>query len=99
VLGIDTQTNRLRTAKNSSYMLVEVVYCTRVLAVEKILPAAECDNQTEEDCDQFLEMRKTYLADGSYSPISVMISLLAYGKHSALNEGNAGNAYWPRRIM
>jgi hypothetical protein len=26
--------------------------------------------------------------------MSAMISLLAYGKHAALNEGNAGNAYW-----
>ncbi|KAK1920510.1 hypothetical protein P3342_008271 [Pyrenophora teres f. teres] len=27
-------------------------------------------------------------------PMSAMLSLLAYGKHAALNEGNAGNAYW-----
>jgi hypothetical protein len=39
-------------------------------------------------------MRKKYLADGSYSPISEIISLLVYSKHAALNEGNAGNAYW-----
>ena len=94
VLGIDTQTNRLRTAKNYSYMLAGVVYCVRVLAVEKLLPAVERDEQTEEDRDAFLELRKKYLADGSYSPMSAMLSLLAYGKHAALNEGNAGNAYW-----
>jgi hypothetical protein len=40
-----------------------------------------------------LDMRKKYLADSLYSLISAMISLLAYGKHAALNEGNAGNAY------
>ena len=39
-------------------------------------------------------MRKKYLADGSYSPMSAMISLLAYSKHAAMNEGNAGNTYW-----
>ena len=44
VLGIDTQTNQLRTAKNYLYMLARVVYCTRVLAVKKLLPAAERDN-------------------------------------------------------
>ena len=93
VLGIDTQTNRLRTAKNFSYMLASVVYCVRVLAAEKILPAAERNNQTEEDCERFLEMRKQYLADGLYSLISIMLSLLAYSKHAALNESNAGNAY------
>jgi len=94
VLGIDTQTNRLRTAKNFSYVLAGVVYCVRVLAAEKILPAAERDNQTEAERERFLEMRKQYLADGSYSPMSIILSLLAYGKHAALNEGNAGNAYW-----
>ena len=26
--------------------------------------------------------------------MSIMLSLLAYSKHAALNEGNAGNAYW-----
>jgi hypothetical protein len=26
--------------------------------------------------------------------MSEMISLLVYGKHAALNEGNAGNVYW-----
>jgi hypothetical protein len=41
ILGIDTQTNRLRTAKNYSYILASVTYCTRVLAIEKLLPAAE----------------------------------------------------------
>jgi superfamily II DNA helicase RecQ len=94
VLGIDTETKRLRTAKNYSYMLAGVVYCTRVLVAEKLLPAAGRDDQTEEHRDQFLEMRRKYLADGSYSPMSEMISLLAYSKHAALNEGNAGNAYW-----
>ncbi|KAL6160847.1 hypothetical protein ACJQWK_12002 [Exserohilum turcicum] len=93
MLGIDTQTNRLRTAKNFSYMLAGVVYCVRVLAVEKVLPAVEREDQTEEDMEQFLDMRKKYLADGSFSPMSAIISLLAYGKHAALNEGNAGNAH------
>jgi hypothetical protein len=39
-------------------------------------------------------MRKKYLADSLYSLMSAMISLLAYSKHAALNEGNASNAYW-----
>jgi hypothetical protein len=44
VLGINTQTNRLRTAKNFSYMLASVVYYVRVLAAEKILPVAKRNN-------------------------------------------------------
>jgi hypothetical protein len=38
-------------------------------------------------------MCKKHLANSSYSLMSEMISLLAYRKHAALNEGNAGNAY------
>jgi hypothetical protein len=93
VLGIDTQTNRLRTAKNYSYILAGVAYCTRVLAVEKLLPAAGREEQTEEERNRFLDMRKKYLADSSYSPMSAMISLLAYSKHAAITEGNTSNTY------
>ena len=39
VLGYDTDTDRLRTAKNYSYMLAGMVYCVRVVAVETLLLA------------------------------------------------------------
>jgi hypothetical protein len=93
VLGIDTETKHLRTAKNYSYMLAGMVYCAQVLGVEKLLPVAERDEQTKDNHNSFLQMRKKHLANSSYSPMSEMISLLAYSKHAALNKGNAGNAY------
>ena len=93
VLGINTQTNCLRTAKNFLYMLASVVYCVRVLAAEKILLVAKREDQTEADCKQFLAMRRQYLADSLYSLISIMLSLLTYSKYAALNEGNASNVY------
>jgi hypothetical protein len=40
-----------------------------------------------------LDIRKKYLADGSYSLISAIISLLVYGKHAVITEGNASNIY------
>jgi superfamily II DNA helicase RecQ len=96
VLGIDTEMDRLREAKHYSYMLAGVVYCVRVLGVEKLLPAAQRDEQTDEDRERFLLMRRKFLADGSYSPMSEIINLLAYGKFVALNAGNSGNAYWSK---
>jgi hypothetical protein len=93
MLGIDTQTNCLRTAKNYLYMLASVVYCTRVLAVKKLLPAVERKDQIKEHCNQFLDMRKKYLANSLYSLISAIISLLAYSKHAVINKGNASNIY------
>jgi superfamily II DNA helicase RecQ len=96
VLGIDGEMGRLRTGKNYSFMLAGVVYCVRVLGIEKLLPAGSRDEQTEEDRERFMEMREKYLADGSFSPMSEMINLLAMGKHIGLNAGNSGNAYWSK---
>jgi superfamily II DNA helicase RecQ len=96
VLGIDGEMDRLRTAKNYSYMLAGVVYCTRVIAIEGLLPSATRKEQGDAAREEFLRLRKLYLADGSYSPMSEMLSLLAYGKFVALNAGNSGNVYWSR---
>jgi hypothetical protein len=93
VLGIDREIGRLRTAKNYSFILAGVVYCVRVLGLEKLLPIRQRNEQTEDDRQKFIEMREKYLADGSFSPMSEMINLLAMGKYIGLNAGNSGNAY------
>jgi len=94
VLGYDTGTDRLQTAKNYSYILAGIVYCVRVIAVKALLPGSQRRTQTEQDRDRFVEMRQKYLADGSFSPMSEIISMLAYGKHIRLSAGNLGNAHW-----
>lgn len=94
VLGIDEDIGRLRQANDFSYMLAGVVYCVRVLAAEILLPAAEREQQGNEDDKRFRCIRDEYLADGSYSVMSKMLSLLAYGKSLALNHGNAGAVFW-----
>lgn len=66
----------------------------QVVAVEKLLPGSQRNTQTEQDRSCFLEMRHKYLAEGSFIPMSEMISMLAYGKHVGLNTGNSGNAHW-----
>jgi len=96
VLGIDAELDRLRTAKNYSYMLAGIVYCARVLGVEALLPSGQRDEQGDAEREEFLRKRKDFLADGSYSPMSTMLSLLAYGKHVALNTGNSGNSWWSK---
>ena len=94
ILGINEETNRLRNADNYSFMLAGVVYCIRVLAAEILLPIGQRKDQGEFHRKRFLYKRKRYLADGSYSAMSTMISLLAYGKHIALNTSNAGSTHW-----
>jgi len=94
VLGIDAETKRLRTAKNYSYMLAGMVYCTRVIAVEALLPSGSRKEQRSVHREEFMCARREFLADGSFSPMSEMLSLLAYGKHIAMAQGNSGNAMW-----
>jgi hypothetical protein len=94
VLGIDEEIGRLRQANNFPYMLAGVVYCMRVLAVGIILPSSERESQDEKDDERFKQVRGEYLADVSYSVMSKMLSMLAYGKHLAMNHGNAGAVSW-----
>ncbi|KAL5371966.1 hypothetical protein DPSP01_013863 [Paraphaeosphaeria sporulosa] len=94
VLGFDTEMGCLRTAKNYAYMIAGVVYCVRVIGVEYLLPSAHREQQGIAEWERFLEMRGNFLADGSYSPMSQLLSLLAYGKYIALNSGNSGSAFW-----
>jgi hypothetical protein len=74
-------------------MLVGIVYCVRVLALEKLLLGGQRDTQTEQDCNYFLAAQYKYLADSMFSLISEMISMLAYGKYIRLIASNLGNAY------
>ena len=91
VLGINEETNRLRVAEDYSYMLAGIVYCTRVLAVEYLLPSSQRNTQGKPERKMFLQQRRRYLADGSYSPMSTMINLLAYSKKIAMNTANSAS--------
>jgi hypothetical protein len=70
VLGINSDTNRLRTAKNYLYMLAEVVYYMRVLSVEKLLLSACRDKQTNKDRKRFLPERMCSILVGSSGFVS-----------------------------
>jgi hypothetical protein len=94
VLGIDEENNRLKEANDYSYMLAGLVYCIRVIGLELLLPSKNRQQQADADYETFLLQRRQFLADGSMSVASNMISLLAYGKHIALNYGNAGGVFW-----
>jgi hypothetical protein len=93
VLRINIDTDRLQTAKNYSYMLAGIVYCVQVLALEKLLLRGQRDTQTEQDYNCFLAAQHKHLADSTFSLISKMISMLAYGKYIRLTASNSGNAY------
>ena len=54
ILGIDEETERLRTGNNYSYILARVVYYVRVLGVEILLPSTRRKQQTPEDDREFI---------------------------------------------
>ena len=101
VLGIDGENDRLREANDYSYMLAGVVYCTWIIALEMLLPSEFRASQGVSEFDYFSQKRKDFPADGPTSVVSNMISLLAYGKHIALNHGNASAVFWEKcdRVM
>jgi hypothetical protein len=96
VLGIDESTKRPRAAPDFSYMLVGVVYCTRVLAVKILLLAATRKERQlrSQERENFITIRRKYLVDGLYSLFSEMLSLLAYLKYIALNAVNTLMLMW-----
>ncbi|ELR06954.1 hypothetical protein GMDG_08188 [Pseudogymnoascus destructans 20631-21] len=93
VLGIVEDEKRLRRGDEYSYMLAEFMYCIRVLFVEHALPAATRGEQTRDNIDQFLELRRGYLVVGSYSPCSFLIKMLGYGKTIEHAENQSAQHY------
>lgn len=66
VWGIAKDKNRLRRSGKYSYMLAGFMYCVRNLFVEYILLAATSGEQTAEDTDRLLELRKKYLVEAGF---------------------------------
>ncbi|KAG9977930.1 hypothetical protein KCU98_g9749, partial [Aureobasidium melanogenum] len=94
VMGIDETNARLRDGNDYSYMIAGLVYVSRIVAAEALLPSLDRENQGEADFEAFLEQRKESLADGSMSVMGEMLSLLAYGKKIAKNFHAQGKLHW-----
>lgn len=93
-MGIDEEMGRLRTADHYATVVAAMVYCARVVGAETLLPSARREEQGDAELEEFSRQRRDYLVDGSYSPTSTMLSLLAYGKFIATNTGSSGNTSW-----
>jgi hypothetical protein len=68
-----------------------MVYYIRVIAVEIVLLLEEREDQDDEDDKRFKQTRDNFLADSTYSVMSKVLSILAYGKSIAMNHSNAGS--------
>jgi superfamily II DNA helicase RecQ len=95
-LGVNPDTMRLRTAPECSSLLGSLVYCVRVLVAEAYLPSKQRSEQGAAETRVLLQRRLCHLVDGSHSPMSVMLSLLAYAKFVSLRTlgSIAGSMWW-----
>ncbi|EUC27744.1 hypothetical protein COCCADRAFT_70950, partial [Bipolaris zeicola 26-R-13] len=95
-LGIYPETSRLRDAPEFSTLLSSLIYCVRALTIEIFLPVDKRAEQGAAETGSFLEQRASYLVDGSYSPMSTMLSLLVYAKFIALRtpSSSASRMWW-----
>jgi hypothetical protein len=77
-------------------MLGLLVYCVRALAAEIFLPACQRQVQGAAETQGFLQQRASYLVESSYSPMSVMVSLLSYAKFISLRTPSsiASSMWW-----
>jgi len=74
-------------------MLIGVVYYIRALAVKWLLLLVERETQKEAKWEEFFIKWKQFLANRSFSLISIIISLLAYSKAVVLSYNNLGSIY------
>ena len=93
MLKINIDIGCLQTIKNYLYILIGIVYYVWVLTLEKLLLEGQRNTQIEEDYNSFLVMQHKQLVDSTFSLISKIISMLAYGKHIRLIASNLGNVY------
>ncbi len=102
VLGVDESTFRLKEPEDYTSVLAGLIYCSRLIlfkdcsdGLTKNLATGETAAATRTELvdstiDHFQRYRRTYLINGSYTPVSLMLNNLAYGlKKSTLVPGQA----------
>jgi hypothetical protein len=77
-LGINPETNRLRTAPEYSCMLGSLVYCVQGLAVEMFLPASQQEAQGRRLCFHLLLTRASTYSSASRGAPRDISSTLSY---------------------
>ncbi|KAI9824722.1 MAG: hypothetical protein M1832_001548 [Thelocarpon impressellum] len=97
VLGIDREMIRLRMPINYTYRLAALPYIMRVLVAEFAWPAADRQDTTltvDRRVEQVMKIRRDWLTEGSFSPMSNVLNLLAYGKAIASQTGSRATVHW-----
>jgi hypothetical protein len=106
VLGIDRANKRFRRPSNYTPILAGLIWVGRLLLLEYAIPKREYvflrwpSRQTYEDHGWRLEdIRRGHMIEGTYSPMSNLVALLAYGKCVAKTEDRPGLVIWDNDNM
>src|SRR5271170_1272943 len=99
--GIDVKNGRFREPGNFTPMLAGLTWVGRLLLLEYALPKREYkwlnwpSREVYNDYGLHLEqVRQGHLIEGCYSTVSDIISLMAYGKYLAKQQGLIGPITW-----
>ncbi|KAG6069300.1 hypothetical protein E4U32_000014 [Claviceps aff. humidiphila group G2b] len=80
ILGIYGEEARLKEGHECSFMVAGLLYCSRVIASEMLLPSQDREQQGDAEYEVFLQKRKATIPDGSMSVFSNMINLLFFAR-------------------
>lgn len=101
VRGIDMTSQSLRDAFHYTPILAQILWVVRVLVLEMTISYRGWPKLKIPARDQCLcipqrvqEMRRAHLTEGSYSPASGILGLLAMGKHYAKLHQAPANVQW-----
>ena len=96
VLGINDARGSWSEPKHYTGSLAGLVWCGRMLLLEEAFRESPEDpnEMTMEMVEGFQEVQRRWLAGGSYSPMSTLITWMAYGKGFRTKEGGTPKVLW-----
>ncbi|KAG6188159.1 hypothetical protein E4U36_007132 [Claviceps purpurea] len=80
ILGIYGEEARHKEGQECSFMVAGLLYWSRVIASEILLPSKEREQQGDTEYEVFLQKWKESMPDGSMSVFSSMINLLFFAR-------------------
>ncbi|KAG5945344.1 hypothetical protein E4U60_005290 [Claviceps pazoutovae] len=80
ILGIYGKEARHKEGHKCSFMVAGLLYCSRVVASEILLPSKDREQHGDAVYEAFLQKRKESMPDGSLSVFSSMINLLFFAR-------------------
>jgi superfamily II DNA or RNA helicase len=93
VLAVDERKGRFKGPEHFTYTLAGVIYCGRVMMTEHTFPKALREDKRPR-LKKLKKMRRKYLVDDSFTPMSHLLDWLGFGKYLAKEVGSQVKCEW-----